>query len=262
MTSQLAAREDAGGEGDKDSTRGGSTSSDANMVVTVSGTYPFADNATVMFSKSAAIVDFRVPCWTKGAKFTIGKNTSSVAAPPCAFYRARNVPADTPVLVVFENDIRVHEWKKSALDGQSAIAGGGIEVHRGPLLYALRPASDVQVQPPADPAHPNIRGRQVHVSSNASWAYAIDPKSLQFQATNHGVVPEIPFDDVAPPAVSIMAKGRLVPEWAAGKTVSGGTGTPLLPHSPLNSTHPLEDIVLVPYGATNIRISVFPQLVL
>eukprot|EP00911_Craspedida_sp_UC1_P001107 UC1_evm1s830 len=143
VTSQLAAREDAGGEGDKDSTRGGSsTSSDANMVVTVSGTYPFADNATVMFSKSAAIVDFRVPCWTKGAKFTIGKNTSSVAAPPCAFYRARNVPADTPVLVVFENDIRVHEWKKSALDGQSAIAGGGIEVHRGPLLYALRPASD------------------------------------------------------------------------------------------------------------------------
>ena len=33
------------------------------------------------------------------------------------------------------------EWKKSSLDGQSLIEGGGIEVHRGALLFALRPAS-------------------------------------------------------------------------------------------------------------------------
>ena len=33
------------------------------------------------------------------------------------------------------------------------------------------------------------------------------------------------------------------------------------PHSPLASAAPLEQIELVPFGATRVRISVFPQLV-
>jgi hypothetical protein len=33
------------------------------------------------------------------------------------------------------------------------------------------------------------------------------------------------------------------------------------PQSPLKSDQPLEELVLIPYGCTNIRITEFPQLV-
>ena len=46
----------------------------------------------------------------------------------------------------------------------------------------------------------------------------------------------------------------------AWTTAGGARGIQPLPRSPLSSAEPLEDLVLVPYGATNIRISVFPQL--
>ena len=73
-------------------------------------------------------------------------------------------------------------------------AGGGIEVHRGPLLYALRPASVVtsaawsggkadQPYPGSLPAAgagwPLVATRQITIAANASWNYGLDPESLR-----------------------------------------------------------------------------------
>ena len=73
----------------------------------------------------------------------------------------------------------------------------------------------------------------------------------------HAPIPNIPFDADAAPPVIIRAKARRVPAW---QTAGGARGIAALPKSPLSSTEPLEDIVLVPYGATNIRVAVMPQL--
>ena len=64
------------------------------------------------------------------------------------------------------------EWKKSSLDGQSLIEGGGIEVHRGALLFALRPAStDVGDVIHQQDGFPPIRHHTVTIAENASWNY-------------------------------------------------------------------------------------------
>jgi hypothetical protein len=238
-------------------------------VVTISGSYPFADTATVRVSKASQL-RLRVPCWTEGATVAVGGGATH-AAPPCAFFNLTLSSGPATLNITFINKIRLYEWQPSQLDGQGQIAGGGIEVHRGPLVYSLRPESTVvsdpkmggQTQPypsslPGGAAGgwPTIMKHQVTIAPNASWNYAIDVSSLTFETVSTAI-PKIPFAVDLPAPVQIRAKARRVQAWT---TAGGARGIQPLPHSPLSSTEPLEDIVLVPRGATNIRVTVFPQL--
>lgn len=83
-----------------------------------------------------------------------------------------------------------------------AIQGGGIEVHRGALLFALRPSSTVlnssvsggyspSLLPDSGRGFPPIERHQVTIAPNASWNYGLLPASLTFKK---GVVPvRLPF---------------------------------------------------------------------
>ena len=66
----------------------------------------------------------------------------------------------------------------------------------------------------------------------------------------------MPFDADAPPPVRVRARGRVVDAWGP----AGGSRPPPPPDSPVRSDSPLEELVLVPFGATNLRVAVFPVL--
>ena len=210
----------------------------------VAGAYPFADAATLS-SDVAVDLRVRVPCWatraTAGGKPLV----------PCAFNDVR-LAAREALVVAVEADVATKTWEPSSRDGQAAVLGGAVEVHRGPLAFALR--FDTAVN--ETDIHGRLKRREVEAAEGAAWNYALLAASLAFDGAA-GPVPSPPFAADAPPAVAVTAEARRVDKWTAA---GGARGVAPPPKSPLAGDGPRVNVTLVPYGSTNLRIAVFPQL--
>jgi hypothetical protein len=131
-----------------------------------------------------------------------------------------------------------------------------IAIERGPLVYALPIGERWQRVHDNEPFRELPHGDwEIHPTTPWNYALAIDETTLAADLTFvERPVSMPPFSPDGAPVVA-RARGRRLPGWQ----MENGSAADA-PVSPVSSAEPLEDLALIPYGCTNLRITEFPVL--
>jgi hypothetical protein len=138
-------------------------------------------------------------------------------------------------------------------------------VERGPLVYALGIEEDWREFPESEyerkwEENPEVPAWEVFPRAPWNYGLVIDaeaPVAEGFEVVEQtgalpGELPEDPWSLETVP-VKLVANGKRIPWW---EEYQEGAGP--LPWSPTGSGEPTQEIELVPYGASTLRISEFP----
>lgn len=124
-----------------------------------------------------------------------------------------------------------------------------VAIERGPLVFAL----PIRAEWRKVKDNPQFADWEVYPQSPWNYALQIDrehpERSIRFE---EGLLGVGVFSTQGPPMIA-RVKGRRVPSW---KLERGAAAPP--PSSPVATSEPLEDLMLVPYGCTDLRITEFP----
>jgi hypothetical protein len=218
------------------------------VIVSMETDYPFRETAriTVRPEKSARFsLLLRVPRWAEGATVR-ATNGAEERMKPGTFHRVEREWAGTVVL-----DLRFPMKAAVSRRYNDAIAR-----ERGPLVYSLK-IGETWSRVNAEKPHRELPHGDFEVRPATPWNYGpiVDEtrpdSSLRFEEKPVG---DVPFSPEGAGVVA-TARGRRLPNW---RLAHGWAGE--IPPDVQESREPVEDLTLIPYGCTNIRVTEFPSV--
>lgn len=200
--------------------------------------YPFKPEITFQVEKAENLsLKIRVPGWCR--EFTLFCNKKKIADQESPLYKngflhlRECVNENDELLFRPKMEVRTSTWFRNSM-----------AVERGPLVFAL----DIKEKWSVLREIAGVKDYEIYPES--PWNYAVQ-KDVDAKVTEQEVG-EIPFSkDKAP--VRLKIKGKRFPYWELENN-SAGT----LPVSPVSADGEEEEISLLPYGCTKLRITQFP----
>lgn len=215
------------------------------VTITEETGYPFEE--TVKFkvrTKKAVFFPFhlRIPAWCGKAVIKVNGKVHSEPQGGQIVKIKRQWSDKDELELVLPMEVKTDRWFEKS-----------VGVERGPLVYALKIREDWK----------DVKGtdrygdyREVHPGSD--WNYGIAESVLKDLENSFkvevGPVSKTPWNINDAP-VKITTKGKKIPDWKLYNETAGP-----LPYSTLLylKNSPEEELVLIPYGCTTLRISQFP----
>jgi len=209
--------------------------------------YPFEDKIRFMISPerpAAFPFHIRIPAWCREAVILInGEEYQRLEGGRMAVI-TRDWSAGDVVEVKFSMHISFSFWDE-----------GSVAVERGPLLYALKIREDWKLV-----SNPDKWGDFYEVRPRDPWNYALLAGALE-NPENHFELVEMPFGQAYPWSIeaaplALRTRGFRIPEWKLYNEMAGPLPHNLQRKDLINSLE--EEITLIPYGCTTLRITEFP----
>lgn len=203
--------------------------------------YPFKETVTIEVGVDAPVsfpLRLHVPAWTSRAELHVNDEPVPVRIDAQGFTEVERTWQAGDVLTL-TLPMRVRTVARDA---------GAIGVRLGPLVLAMSPG---EVWWPV----PGAAGLgEWMVTARSSWniGLQVDETSSDAWHVDRSGVHEVPFSVDHPP-VSVRATGAQVRDWTMQLASSGP-----VPSGPIETSSPLQDVTLIPYGSARIRITEFP----
>lgn len=209
--------------------------------------YPFEETIRFRISPRSPVsfpLRLRVPQWAVGVRTRL--NGQDWTIPPTnGLLRIERAWKEGDVFTLdFTAEVRLSRWVENS-----------VAVERGPLVYALRIQEDWRHVENSDKY-----GDYYEVHPQSPWNYAllesaVNAPSKEFKLARRPKAADYPWSLKGAP-LELRTQGKRIPEWQLYNHRAGP-----LPHSRPQQhvqNQPSEEIVLLPYGCTRLRITEFP----
>jgi hypothetical protein len=213
--------------------------------------YPFEEEIHLKIKAERAVtfpLALRIPSWCERPRLSVNGATVSAKRNSKGFVVVeRSFKQGDVVTLTLPMKVTVSRWPQ-----------GGVGIEHGPLVYSLPIKEDWK--PVVEPKFSTAEFPSLEATPASAWNYALEPEKLASEARFERKAGAVLDPWTNPPCtLTVPAKKVIGWELQANPDNPSQKFTPPLPEqSAMKLSEAVERVTLVPYGSTQLRVTIFP----